>query len=711
MNIDDASRAAPQDMRGSRLRSVFACAAAVAALAGCGGGSDGDDTSAPAPAPTPAPTPVAPPPAPVATVLSGVAATGAALADAAVAVTDQTGANVCSTTTDAQGIFRCPLPAGTPRPLVVRASKEETVLYSATADTGDARANVTPLTTIIAAKLAPDGNPASLAAAVQSAPQSVTAATLKAQSDALVAALQPLLTALGVSIEPLAGELQANGTGQDKVLDTIAVSVRPDGTASNIEITVKAKPSAVDSAPLSIQFRSDTAAVPALPATLTAADVDAVPTPAAVADLTARMTACYALPLSQRVTAPSDSTPVVGGPADIIAPQCRSLFVGDDPASYLSSGSRVGRSASNTGSFSGLFRPGSTGVVYSNGNFEYFRPNGDLIVTAQWRDTQGNFANDSYAVRDVGGTLKLIGNQYAYSAAVRPFTEDREFLNTPQFSYYNTGYNVRVNNITDSSGNPIFRKVVATTPWGTQLTLLPAPGQLLLAISPDGTTLTGTSILRLGAGYRDTTLVADPPWVKDSGAAVAAGMLTDTQIAQLNDQGLWTFEFFFTDTSKANVIQRSRTLARPHTVAEVRQLSFASFMPDLLADLVAESAATGSIRFAVPEVAEIGDASSPGWAVPALAVAPSSVGLFGRAPFGSTTAGVSGNRYDDFANVSATARYTTVFCSPQTASDKHCDAGSPGSYAAGSTVNMLELWGLNSRLGEVSKKAALYKLQ
>jgi hypothetical protein len=70
---------------------------------------------------------------------------------------------------------------------------------------------------------------------------------------------------------------------------------------------------------------------------------------------------------------------------------------------------------------------------------------------------------------------------------------------------------------------------------------------------------------------------------------------------------------------------------------------------------------------------------------------------------------VAGNRYDDANGVSSAARYGTVFCSAQTNADKHC-AGS-GLYAIGTTLNLIELWVLDSRQVEISKKVALYKLQ
>ncbi len=698
MKSKELSAAPERSGAAGRFRLTMACAGALALVAACGGGGDSASPAAPA--------------QPMATTLTGTAATGAALAGAALRVTDQTGATVCDTTTDLLGTFQCTLPAGTPRPLVLRAAKDETVLYGVSATTGDVRANVTPLTTIIAAKLAPDGNPATLATTVTTAPQTVTADTLKAQSDALLAALQPLLTALGITtVDPLAGVLVADGTGQDKVLDAIAVTVRPDGTASNIEITVKTVPTTANPDPVSIQFRSSAAAVPALPASVAAAaaDLNAIPAPSVVASFMSRLTACYALPLSQRVNAPNDTASVVGTASDVIAPACRSLFVGDDPTTYLSGGSRVGRSASNTGSFAGLFRPGATGVTFSDGVFEYFRSNGDMIVSAKNRDALGNIANDTYVVRNVGGVLKLIGNQYVYSSAVRPLAQDRELLNSPQLSYYNTGYNIRVDNRTDSNGNPVFSKVLVTGPLGGTLTLVPTAGQSLLAIAPDGVTPSSGSVLRLAAGYYDTASTAAHPSTKETSNVYTSPLRSDDEIQALQGRGVWTFEFFHADTSLANVTQANRTLARPYTIAEIRQRPFAQITAAARAGLIAESMPNYAIIGTTPEVFEFGDATMPTWTVPTGALAPSSLGVFGRAPFGSTTAGVSGSRFNDNAGVASTARFGTVFCSAQTAGDKHCATN--GQFAIGTSINFIELWGLGEKQVEISKAIGLYRLQ
>ncbi|RCW68817.1 carboxypeptidase regulatory-like domain-containing protein [Pseudorhodoferax soli] len=692
------TKAADRSPLSSRLRWVLTSLCAAAALAACGGGG-GDDNPEPEPEPLP--------PVPVATTLSGTAATGAPFAGAALQVTDASGATVCDTTTASDGTFSCTLAPTVARPLVLRAVKDDQVLYSATATTGDVRANVTPLTTIITARLAPNGDPSKLAAS----PQSVTAAALQAQSAALIAALQPLLTALGLTIDPLAGALTADGSGQDKLLDSISVTVQPSGTAANIEVTVKTTPASAGAQPEPLKFSSSDTALPTVSAAAVAA-LAPVPAPSKVADLFARLNACYALPLTQRVdSATSDTTSATGTAGNVKAAVCRGLFQNSDPASFVSNKAGVGRNANNGGAFASLFRSGATGLQWTAGEVEFFRANGDMIVTYKWVDSAGNQDFDQIAAHaDADGTLRLVGNSNTYPVTIRPYSEDRELLNTPAFSYYTTGYNIQIDNRT-TNGQPVFSKVLVTTPIGLTLTMLPTAGLSYLVIAPDGVTPTGSPVLRLAAAYRDQAQAGNPQ--EKENLVYTAPQYTDAQIAALDNNGVWTTEFFHADTSVANVVQYYRTVRRAETIGEIRTTRvFAELTPALRTELITESQANGYVLFDTPEVAFIDtEGGGDGWRVPSGALAPTSVGILGRAPFGSTTAGQSGARYNDTVGVASTARKTTIFCSAQTVSDMHCDAGGQGRYAAGTTANLLELWARSPKQIEVSKKAALYKLQ
>lgn len=681
---------------------ISVASAALLLLAGCGGGGGGGDATVNPPVTQPASK----------TRLSGVAATGAPFAGASLTLTDAAGATVCTTSVDAQGGYACELPAGTPAPLVATASRDDQALYSVSA-TNDGRLNVTPLTTVIASRLAPDGNPANLAGAIRAQPATASAAAIAQQENQLRTLLQPLLGAVGDTISPLTGTFAADGTGHDRVLDSLAVSVRPDGDAANIELIVKTVPSGGVVAPVSLKFRSNDAAPAPLPATVTAGTLAPAGQSQAVAALLARLTACYALPLSQRVTAASDAVAVTGGPSAVIAPACRSLFVNDDPATYLSNGSRVGRNAANAGSFSGLFRPGSTGVVFDQGRFQFYRPNGDLLISYHTRSTGGAEDNQTFVARDVGGTLKLVGNQNVYNASVTAFVQDREYINQTAYSWFSTGYEVVVANQVDAQGRPIFSKVVATLPDGSTLDFVPTPGLSYLAArrAADGW-VTTTSLIRLAAGYRSAGTPGNPADLEGE-LFVRPSQSSEAQIATLSDQSAWRLEFFHADTRLPNVVQNYRTVSRPDTLAEAAQRAFADLTPAMRSQLVAATSAQGRLTFgaasaAQPNVVDVRAAGDQdAWTVPRLATAPTQLAAFGR----RFTNGEQGPLFNDSVGVASNVRRAQVTCSAQTAADTHCDfTTGVVQYAPDARVSSLQLSGTGARQVVFYKQANFYRL-
>ena len=683
----------------ARRPGLLAASAMTLALAACGGGGGGHGFlpvgSAPAPAAGPAPAPAPAPATPTGPVtMSGVVASGAPFAGAQLTAVDKTGATVCDTVVSAQGAYACELPATTQMPLVITAREDSRVLYSVSSNAAGGRVNVTPLTSIIASRLSPAGDASLLAAAIKVDPAALDPSKIQAQVAQLLAALKPLLDAIGDATDPLTGEFLANGSGHDRVLDAVGVSIKPDGTAANIEITVRARPAtATDTGPIAIVFRSD-APPPTLPSTLTSAALVPPGSSQAIAALLAKITACYALPLSQRVNAPNDTAAVVGGAADVKAPTCRTAFVNDDPSTYLNNGSKVGRDASGNGSFSGFFRPGATGAIFDSGVLEFFRPNGDMVMTFRTLDTLGNTSAEITVVRAVGGEMKLVGNQHVYSAAVRPSVQIREFVNAPDSTYFNVGYNFSLSNVKDVNGASIFTKIVATGPDGSTVTFVPTVGSDALRIrKPDGTVI-NSSFVRLAAAYKNPSTPGSPSTIDN--LYYVSPQYTDAQIAALPDQSVWTFEFFHVDPQKPNVVQSQRTLQRPFTLAESTQVKFAQLTSDMRALLIAQTSGTGRYMFGPPNATTPnafyfntmsgGDA----YTVPPLAVAPNSFTIFGNAP---TVGNVVGAAFDDSsANLASSARRAAVFCSRATVSDAHCDSSTGVlQFAQGTQFNYLQL--------------------
>jgi len=100
------------------------------------------------------------------------------------------------------------------------------------------------------------------------------------------------------------------------------------------------------------------------------------------------MTACYALPQADRVASGGTAA------ADIVAPACKDLFFGKDPAVFKHNGAIVSKS----GAWSSLFGSGS-GAKFDRGSYEFTRANGDLVIAYRATDTSGNSLNNILVVR------------------------------------------------------------------------------------------------------------------------------------------------------------------------------------------------------------------------------------------------------------------------------------------------------------------------
>lgn len=649
------------------------------------------------------------PPAAASTTLSGTVATGAAFAGAALTVFDQTGAKVCEVTTTPEGTYTCSLPAGTKAPLVIQAVRDDLTLYSTTASTATGTTNVTPLTTIIVAQLAPNGDPSKLAAAIQADAGAVTAGSISDQVAKLVAALQPLLTALNLSIDPMSGEFQANGSGQDRVLDSINVSVRPDGAASNIEITVKALPAGEESPPVSIVFRSGDATITPLPA-VDAATLVQPPTPAMVQALLDRINACYALPLGERVnsTIEADGN-AFGTAANVVAPACRTLFVGDDPANFVSAGVPIGRvSGGARRSFESLFRFGPTHLKHDRGNFEYFYPTGDIALTYRWTDVVGNTDNDVFNAKVVDGAPKLTGNSNTYRAFVRPQLDKKDYLKHQNLVFHSVGYSVSVDNVRDGNGNPSLAKVVATTEAlrGRSLVLVPNGNLTSLVLTADGTaegTKLNSPLWRMAARFLDPAQ-AGSPGSFDTGNLFASPQFTEAELAAIPDQAVWRLEFFPADGAPS-VVQHVRTFSRVPTIAEARQTPLVELTPAMRADLLSVSQGTargivfGPTSLTDPNRVDFSaEGDTDGWVVPNGALAPTSLGVFGREQ------GANGLRFSESVTVRTTNRKAIVNCVPVSQQDTHCVPANNGyQYAQGSSISTFSFSARTARQVDVRK--------
>lgn len=663
------------------LSTIAACVALVA----CGGGGSASVQT------------------PAAVTVSGVVASGAAFEGATVSVIDSRGETVGSTSApvDATGRFSIELAAGATAPFVIVATRTSSdgavdTLVSVLDKAHSATVNVTPVTTLVAARLSPSGNPLALAAELKADPATIDAAKVAATLAEIKEILAPVLAATDTAaFDPLNGEFAADGTGHDRLLDAITVTIIPaSASASNIEVGIK-QATAEGVQPPVIQFASTATlaeiktqndAVIAAP--IDSGDLVASGTNVLIQQLLARLTACYALPVETRVG--------VGGVAasDVVATECKTLFADNDPAKFLSNGAVVG-SNRDKDAFSGMFRAGATGVVFTEGSYEFTRANGDLVIGYRWTDSTGAQANESVVVTRQGDELKLIGNQYVYAGGVVAYQQRRQFVTLDQaaYNYHSTGYVLKVPN------NGLFDRVEVVSPSGGVLRLNPAPASRFMVLQ--GTA--NTNFVRLGAAFDDaaTAALGSPADVLSSeGNFFTNPQRTDAEIAAIPAQAVWTFKYYLkTDPSTLAATQHFKTRARALALAEFRTQPMAVLTNALLADIKSGANANGVIDISGQQVEDIE------WIVPQGAIAPTSMTAFGK----DRTDPQKPQSFNDSVSFASTKRIATVPCSQASLSDTHC-VGTSGIYAPSTYLTGLHLWSRDSGGREYANFYATYKV-
>jgi hypothetical protein len=378
---------------------------AAATLAACGGSSKDS-----------------PPPPPPATVLQGTAAIGAPMAGASIRVidSDPATADPADVTADADGRFSVDV-SGLVAPLLLRASGTvdgEPVQHSAVVPSVAANqtgtANVTPLTTAIAALAAPGGDPAALtdpatlAAAGEAADAATTLLLATLASDGGTAALMP------ADFDPLTTAFAADGTGADALLHRIAVAVGDGGvTLRNL-----AAAASDGGAPPPVLLTAGTTEAPTLPPSVPADDL---PSAADLAALGARWETCLALPVAERVTLDAD------GNVTAVAETCR-IAVADWRSQGRSFAADVGQYILAKDQLTGA-RVGSASVVLALPAAGITDPkvarhpycNDGPCVVARWPlvTAGGQPVSSDWVLGKLDGQWAFVGNQRPYNAFVQ----------------------------------------------------------------------------------------------------------------------------------------------------------------------------------------------------------------------------------------------------------------------------------------------------
>lgn len=672
--------------------------------------------------------PVAPV-APAAVTFSGTAATGAAFTGAVITVLDSRGVLVgTSEPVGDDGAYTVTLDAGAVAPFVIIASRTnadgQVDSMVSVADSAESTTlNVTPVTTLIASLLSPSGDPLKLATELQAGTAQISAASVSATVAEVKQILAPILAATGTSdFNPMNSAFATDGTGFDRLLDSISIKIIPaTETSANIEIGVKTTDTGDDSAPPVIQFKSDDSVESVITAnsitptsvggsTVTTANLVEAGTSVLIGNFLQELTSCYAVPFADRVSGVSGTmTAVVGTASAVIAPACRNVFHDNDPATFRNNGGVVQRTPNNTGAFASLFRSGATGVVFSQGTYEFTRENGDLVIGYKSRDTSGGELFDTLVVRKGSdGKLRLIGNQYLYPGSVSAYHQLRQFptLGQSAYNYYSSGYTLHVDN-QQFEGNPRFNRVEVTTPTGNTVTIYPSTGASFLVFKKSGVA-TGTNFIRLGSAFVDTALTAAPSTIDTTSLFFASPQRTEEQLAAIPAQSAWTFKYFLHGNagSTPDATQYYKTRARTLTIGELRLKGFAALVPEILSNISTEANPTfGTLALDVDQPLNIEtDGGGNAWSVPVGALPPTQVRVFGRYGAGPTVS------FDDSVNFQSTARKTVVQCSAASDEDLHCSGTVAGAYGPNVNMNGLHLWARDTDGREYANFYAMYQL-
>lgn len=691
------SSAGKQEGRSTRRNAMatawLLCMALV--LGGCGGGSNSVTPS------------VSP------TTLSGVVASGGPLSGASVAAIDNTGHVVATTTSTSDGSYSLPLPAGTPGPLLIRATTVAAGLSSiwlpASGSAGTGTVNVTPLTNLLASLLSQDGDPASTGPGALDLSQ-ISPTAIAAKTQLIQGWISKVETAIGGAAagmsDLIATPFQADGTGIDQLLDSLHVSVVPTGTTADVQISLQ-EVLGDASQPSSLVFTSTN---PPQGASLAAPGPGSLAPVGLAADMQtflSQFNACMAQPLASRSSGNS-----------LLGSTCTSLFLNGDPSSYLSNGKGIAKA------WPMLFDDSQTGGHLSEAQLQFGRsmtlPGSSTtastwIFSALWTSPSGSvsFYRDNFYLADSGGasTMVLLGNQYAFKASAYPIGQEREFVNNQAQAYWSSGYSVTVPNYTDSGGHPTIDHVLVTPPLGSPFTLVPNTGCSFLVQTGFGC----TNLLR----YAWSSLVpppsgvsaADPtsPLTYESLLFMAPNPMSDAQVVAVPDQSSWRFDFYMASApTTLAATEYYRTSSRMMTVGELQAMGDPQLISPTIANLEASSITTvnwpfsrylsaGAPSVAMPPPSSGGIALA--WSVPGQQ-------SFEEASiYGFDNASSAG--FNDVTNVGSLSTSGTVLCQAQTVSDLHCSAGN---YASGTGIIGIELDSADFQGRNYSHFYALYRI-
>ncbi|MDH4451059.1 MAG: hypothetical protein QE265_10800 [Rhodoferax sp.] len=656
-------------------------AAALLSIAACGGGGGSNAVSN--------------------ITLSGTAATGAPLSGATAVVVDSTGAEMqacapCTVPDNGQFVFE--LKPAAKGPFVLKFTQEglDEPLVSMIDTAKSARVNVSPLTTLIAARLAANGDPTTLSASDLSE-EKIQQAMAEVRS-----ALKPVLDAAGVAADenPLSMNFSANSSGLDKALDILGTPKIVRGSDGKASVEVEIKTSGSDDAPdasnSSPKITLNKGIAPAVSGLTQEKITAALPSDGLsqkIKGLLGRIQACYAL-------APADRRPAGAKLAtEITADTCKAIFVDNNPSKFLHNNTVVSHvdailptdmGGRFSGAFNGFFN-NVRGIAFDLPEYRYTIRNGnttdsskpmegDVVFTARWTVTDPNAGPNlgqtdvgEYQARIQGDELKLVGNQSKHDLNINAQARREEMPAVSDYAYLATGYNINVTerkwNHDSNATTPkvsIYEQVVVSAPTGKSFTFKPIPGNNYgyLGLVGTGGKVSASATVRLSGTYLNAATAGLPSERFTKEFWAPATDWSDEKLAAIPNQGNWKFDITLTDDfvaanaangTQKNSTQYRRSINRAPTVAELKAMKWPALKDPTLTSL--SEAATGLGFVSIGSNNAAAALVVEGWSVDKGAWAPTRVKVYG-------------STWDEGLDVASTKRKATIPC---TGSGNHCE--------------------------------------
>lgn len=382
---------------------------AIPLLISCGGGGGSDITALPS--------------------LRGMAAVGAPMSGATVTLKDSEG-HTFTTTADSGGAYNFTDLTGAVAPFQIQATAtmgEADVTHYAivAANTANAVANVTPLTTAITALISPTDIPVPLTVSQLA---NIGATDISAAANKVSTVIAPLVANLNlpVGFDPVKTSFVANGKGADLLLDHLDVVVRPEGVtiANKMAVVLSTDPSTVATGSQIVKNSS------AAPAALTQT---AVTNTDGFDELAAKFTACFTVAAANRLVASSASDAT-------LHLKCQGIA----DSNYLHNGMPfMNRWASG-------FRSSTMdGAVFARPvvRLRLSASPERMAVNFNFKDNLGaGYTRPEIIERQIDDTWLLVGNQRAFNGYVES-----------ALTYYNDLSNLPFNNVNSSRVDAGFR--------------------------------------------------------------------------------------------------------------------------------------------------------------------------------------------------------------------------------------------------------------